>query len=68
MKKPIEKIKLTPELKDHYKKVGLFLKKHPEINHKKWVLGFSVDVGTIPDELVMEWLEVTKFDYKQIDK
>lgn len=65
MRKPIEKIKVSNELKDHYKRVGLFLKSHPEIKYRKLVLGFEVDVGSIPDELVGEWLEVTKFDYKQ---
>ena len=68
MRKKIEQIKLTPELILHYKRVGLFLKSHPEIKSRKLVLGFEVDVGTIPENLVGEWLKVTEFDYKTIDK
>lgn len=68
MRKPLPKVKVTPELKEHYKKVGLFLKSHPEIKSRKLVLGFEVNIGTIPDNLVEEWLEITKFDYKKIDK
>ena len=68
MKKTIPQLKVTQELKNHYKRVGLFLKEHPEIKFKKLVLGFSVDVGTIPDNLVDEWIEITKFDYKTLDK
>ena len=68
MRKPIPKIKVTNELKEHYKRVGLFLKSYPEIKSRKLVLGFEVDVGTIPENLVGEWLKVTEFDYKTIDK
>lgn len=68
MRKKINKIELTPELILHYKKVGEFLKTHPEIKSRKLVLGFEVDISTIPDNLVSEWLEVSKFNYKLIDK
>ncbi len=67
-RKPLPKVTVTPELKEHYRRVGSFLKAHPEIKSKKLVLGYQVDVSTIPDELVQEWLEVTEFDYKTIDK
>lgn len=63
MRKPIEKIKLTPKLILHYKQVGEFLKEHPEIQSKKLVVGYQVNVGTIPDELVDEWLEICNFKY-----
>ena len=68
MIKALDKIKVTHELKEHYKKVGLFLKAHPEIKSRKLVLGYEVDIGTIPDNLVKEWLKITEFDYKKIDK
>jgi hypothetical protein len=61
MRKKIEKINLTPELKEHYKCVGEFLKEHPEIQSKKLVVGYQVDVSTIPDELVDEWIEVANY-------
>ena len=68
MRKAIGKIKVIPELKEHYKRVGSFLKSHPEIKSRKLVLGYEVDIGTIPDNLVEEWLKVTEFDYKTIDE
>jgi len=67
-RKPLPKVTVTPELKEHYSKVGIFLKSHPEIKWRKLVLGFEVDVSTIKDELISEWLTVTEFDYKTIDK
>jgi len=63
VRKAIEQVKRTPELLNHYKKVGIFLKSHPEIESKKLVLGFQVNVGTIPDNLVSEWLEITKYEH-----
>jgi hypothetical protein len=59
--KPIEKIKITPEIKEHYKKVGLFLKSHPEIEYKKLAIGYQVNIGSIPSELVDEWIELVTF-------
>lgn len=61
MRKKIEQIKLTPELVLHYKKVGEFLKAHPEIEYKKLVVGYQVNIGTIPNELVDEWIEVSSY-------
>lgn len=68
MIKALDKIYVTIELKEHYKRVGSFLKAHPEIKSRKLVLGYEVDIGTIPDNLVEEWLKITEFDYKKIDK
>ena len=68
MRKPLEKVKVTPELIAHYKKVGEFLKRNPMIRSRKLILGYEVNVSTIPNNLIEEWLEITKFDYKQIDK
>ncbi len=64
MKKPIPKIILTPELKEHYRKVGLFLKENPMIESRKLVLGYQVNIGSIPDNLIDEWIEVSTFNYK----
>lgn len=68
MRKSIEKVKATPELLAHYKKVETFLKANPMIRSRKLVLGYEVNVSTIPDDLIEEWLEITKFDYKTLDK
>ena len=68
MRKALGKIKPTPELLEVYRNIGLFLKRNPEIKAKKLVLGWEVNVSTIPDDKVEEWLEIIKFDYKTIDK
>jgi len=62
-RKPLPKVKVTEELKNHYKAVGVFLKSHPEIQWRKLALGFEVNVGTIPENLISEWLEVSAFEY-----
>jgi len=54
----LPKLKVTTEIKAYYARVGLFLKSHPEIKSRKLVLGFQVDISTIPKELVDEWLAV----------
>ncbi len=64
MRKDLDKITVTPELKEHYKRVGIFLKAHPEIQSKKLAIGFQVNIGTIPKKLIEEWLEVTTFKHK----
>jgi len=64
MRKALDNIKVTPELKEHYKRVGLFLKAHPEIESKKLLLGFQVNISTISDHLIEEWLEITKYEHK----
>lgn len=64
MRKALDKITVTPELKQHYKRVGIFLKTHPEIQSKKLAIGFQVNIGTIPKKLIEEWLEVSAFEYK----
>jgi hypothetical protein len=58
--KALPKLKVTTELKAYYARVGLFLRKHPEIQYKKLVLGFCVDSRTIPEHLVEEWIKVTE--------
>ena len=62
-RKALNKVARTPKLMEHYKAVGVFLKSHPEIQWRKLALGFEVDISTIPNESIEEWLNVTKFDY-----
>lgn len=62
MKKPIEKIKLTPELKEHYQNLHIWLKDHPEIKFKKLQpFGFQISVNTIPDGYIDEFIKVSTF-------
>jgi hypothetical protein len=56
--KALEKVKVTPELKEYYKRVGLFLKQNPSIKSRKLALGYEVDISTISDDLVEKWLAV----------
>lgn len=63
MRKKIEQIKLTPELILHYKQVGEFLRAHPEIKSRKLKVGYEVNIGSIPDDLVEDWLEICNFKY-----
>jgi hypothetical protein len=56
--KAIEKVKKTPELIAYYKKVGVFLKNNPKIKSRKLALGYEVNIGTIPNELVEEWINI----------
>lgn len=58
----IEQIKVTPKLLAYYSRVGAFLKLHPEIKSRKLKLGFEVNVGSIPPNLIEEWIEVVKQD------
>ena len=62
MRRAIPQIKVTPKLLAYYSRVGVFLKLHPEIKSRKLKLGFEVNIGTIPDNLVEEWIEVVKQD------
>jgi len=62
-RKALDKVAKTPKLMEHYRNVGLFLKSHPEIQWRKLALGFEVNVGTIPENLISEWLEVSAFEY-----
>jgi hypothetical protein len=65
MRKPIEKIKLTPELKLHYDTLHKWMRLHPEIQHKKLQpFGFQISVNTVPDELVDEFIEISTFKPK----
>ena len=58
MRQPLPKINITPKLLAHYHIVGEFLKLHPEIKSRKLKIGFEVNIGTIPDNLIGEWLEL----------
>lgn len=64
MRKPIEKIKLTAELKEHYQNLHIWLKEHPEIQFKKLIpFGFQISVNTIPNHFIDEFIEISTFKY-----
>lgn len=57
MKKPIPKLAYTPALKERQVNLRKFLRGHPQIEYKELrPFGFSINVGTIPDEAVEEFL------------
>ena len=59
MKKPIQKLAYTPELKQRQVNLRKFLRGHPQIEWKELSpFGFQINVGTIPDEAVEEFLKI----------
>jgi len=57
MRRSIEKTPYTPELKERQVNLRKFLRRHPCIEWKELSpFGFSINVGTIPDEAVEEFL------------
>jgi len=63
MRTKIEKIKLTPKLKEHYDNLKVWLKAHPGIKYRKLIpFGFQISVDTIPKELVDEFIETSTFE------
>ena len=59
MRKAIPKTPYTPELKERQVNLRKFLRRFPDIQWKELrPFGFSIDIGTIPDEAVDEFLEI----------
>lgn len=59
MRKPIPKIEYTLELQERQLNLRKFLRRFPEIQWKELnPIGFSINIGTIPDEAVNEFLEI----------
>lgn len=59
MRKAIPKIEYTPELKQRQIDLRKFLRSQPEIKWKELrPFGFEIDVGTIPDSAVEEFLKI----------
>jgi hypothetical protein len=57
--KPIPKIPYTPELKERQVNLRKFLRGVPEIQWKELrPFGFQINVGTIPDDKVEEFLKI----------
>lgn len=59
MRKALEKTPYTPELKQRQVELRKFLRSVPEIKWKELrPFGFEIDVGTIPDDKVEEFLKI----------
>lgn len=58
-KLPIPKLKITPEIKERQLKLRNFLKQTKGAVYKEIrPIGFSIDVSTIPDDKVEEFLAI----------
>lgn len=58
-KRPLDKLIITPELKTRQLNLRKFLRGVPEIQWKELrPIGFSINIGTIPDDKVEEFLEI----------
>jgi hypothetical protein len=56
----------TPEKKEHYRLLHIWLKLHKEIEFKKLSpYGFAVNTATIPVNLIDEWISVSTFTSKE---
>lgn len=61
-KTPLKKLQISKEKKEHYRKLYLWLKEHNEIQYRKLnPYGFAIDIRTIPERLVTEFLEISTF-------
>ena len=59
MRRPIEKIKFSPELKERQLKLRKFLRQFPECKWRELQpFGFSIDVSTIPEDEFETFLEI----------
>lgn len=61
-RKALDKLDLTPERKEHYKNLGLWLKANPEIEHKKLSpVGFAINISTITTNKTEEFIRISTF-------
>ncbi len=61
-RRALDKLDLTPERKEHYKNLGLWLKANPEIEYKKLTVGFQINIGTVPNNKVEEFIRISTFE------
>lgn len=60
--KPIDKIKITPELLEYYSDVRKWLRQNNVPFKTINPVGISVDISTIPQDKVEEWIEISYFN------
>jgi len=59
MRRALDKVAYTPELKERQVNLRKFLRSVPEIKWKELLpFGFEIDIGTIPDSAVEEFLKI----------
>jgi hypothetical protein len=59
MRRALDKVIYTPELKEHYKKLQKWMEQYPEIVFKKLhPFGLQIDTSTIPLSKTAEFLEI----------
>jgi len=59
MRRALDKVAYTPELKERQVNLRKFLRGHPTIEWKELKpFGFSINIGTIPDEAAEEFLKI----------
>lgn len=57
--KPIQKVPITPEIKERQVNLRKFLRQHPCIQWKELrPHGFQINIGTIPDDKAEEFLKI----------
>ena len=47
--------------KEHYRKLGVWLKLHQEIIYNKLTIGYSIDISTVSQELSEEFIQTVTF-------
>jgi hypothetical protein len=58
-KKALEKVIITPEIRERQTRLRVFLRSHKEIEWKELrPHGFSIDTSTIPKDNIEEFLEI----------
>jgi len=62
-KRALDKLDLSEERKEHYKNLGVWLKSNPEIEYKKLTVGFQINIGTIPNDKVEEFIRISTFKH-----
>lgn len=63
-RRALDKLDLSPERKEHYKNLGLWLKSNPEIEYRKLSpIGYQINVGTIPKDKTEEFIRISTFKH-----
>ena len=62
-RRALDKLELSEERKTHYKNLGVFLKNNPEIEYKKLTVGFQINIGTVPNDKVEEFIIISTFKH-----
>ena len=61
MPRKLPKLDLTHERALHYKNLGIWLRANPQIQHRRLKVGFEINVCTVPEHLIDEFIAVSTF-------